>query len=561
MKNPFRITVLAIVVTLVVSVEIFAQRPASEIVEYLRPTLDTQTVGILNVDLKRVRPSDLLDQFFSKDEQTIEAANLAQASTRIDAAIEALQNAGATELNFIYRIGTLIKENRTVVFHCDKNPRGVAELLKNDWQKVFGSHVVVQDNLVICGWNADSPVCLQAEWLKLHEAEELQSLTDALEESGDAPIRFAFALTNDQKRALDEIAPYTFMGGKNGEEPSITDLNFVTASFDAKGEFRFSINTTGAPAVKKFKSKLAEFVIALGKSPGIQGNTPKLSALIGDIPKRIATQGGTLSLTFCGGNFDDLIAAVSEPVRMRSRNALEKTKLLMIAEAIQKYEQANGHLPPAYSCDEEGNPLLSWRVLILPYFYGTDELSEQFKLDEPWDSPNNKPLSESVLWVYAAPDDSTQTRFLAITGDGALKESKDSKGHTISEITDGLSSTAAVVHVAPSAAVIWSKPNDLSVENEDLKSKLIIEGDRGFWAATCDGKAHYIPAASDVETLKKFMKANDGGVVELPGIGKSESEDRTEADIVDPNYQPQDELPEFWFKKLINDPSIISALG
>ena len=45
--------------------------------------------------------------------------------------------------------------------------------LKNDWKKLFGSHVVVQDNLVICDWNADSPVCLQAEWLKLHEAEEL----------------------------------------------------------------------------------------------------------------------------------------------------------------------------------------------------------------------------------------------------------------------------------------------------------------------------------------------------------------------------------------------------
>ena len=41
--------------------------------------------------------------------------------------------------------------------------------------------------------------------------------------------------------------------------------------------------------------------------------------------------------------------------------------------------------PPAYSTDAAGKPLLSWRVLILPYI-DQQGLYEQFHLDEPWDT-------------------------------------------------------------------------------------------------------------------------------------------------------------------------------
>jgi len=50
-----------------------------------------------------------------------------------------------------------------------------------------------------------------------------------------------------------------------------------------------------------------------------------------------------------------------------------------------------GPLPPAVRKGPDGQPLFSWRVLILPYLE-QDHLYRQFNLDEPWDSPHNMSL-------------------------------------------------------------------------------------------------------------------------------------------------------------------------
>ena len=55
------------------------------------------------------------------------------------------------------------------------------------------------------------------------------------------------------------------------------------------------------------------------------------------------------------------------------------------------HHDAKQSFPPAYTADKDGKPLLSWRVLILPYVE-QNELYKQFHLDEPWDSEHNKPL-------------------------------------------------------------------------------------------------------------------------------------------------------------------------
>ena len=51
-------------------------------------------------------------------------------------------------------------------------------------------------------------------------------------------------------------------------------------------------------------------------------------------------------------------------------------------------------------CDDKGKPLLSWRVRLLPYME-QQELYNQFKLDEPWDSENNKKLIAKMPKIYA----------------------------------------------------------------------------------------------------------------------------------------------------------------
>jgi hypothetical protein len=70
--------------------------------------------------------------------------------------------------------------------------------------------------------------------------------------------------------------------------------------------------------------------------------------------------------------------------------------------AFHNYESQHGSLPPAAVCGSDGRPLLSWRVLLLPYLE-QDDLSKQFKYDEPWDSPHNLQLLDRMPKQYEAP--------------------------------------------------------------------------------------------------------------------------------------------------------------
>jgi len=67
----------------------------------------------------------------------------------------------------------------------------------------------------------------------------------------------------------------------------------------------------------------------------------------------------------------------------------------VIALTLQDYHEANGQLPPAVVRDKDGRPLYSWRVALLP-FLEHDPLYRQFRLEEPWDSAHNEPLSRTT---------------------------------------------------------------------------------------------------------------------------------------------------------------------
>jgi hypothetical protein len=72
-----------------------------------------------------------------------------------------------------------------------------------------------------------------------------------------------------------------------------------------------------------------------------------------------------------------------------------------VAHAIHRYNDQHGHLPPAAVTAEDGTPLLSWRVLILPYIED-DKLFKEFRLNEPWDSPHNLALLPRMPRNYEA---------------------------------------------------------------------------------------------------------------------------------------------------------------
>ncbi len=95
------------------------------------------------------------------------------------------------------------------------------------------------------------------------------------------------------------------------------------------------------------------------------------------------------------------VPSIEQYREVRNRNVC-KENILRIVLAMLLYETQHGTLPPAFSVDEQGRPLHSWRVLLLPYL-GYDELSANIRLDEPWDSAHNRQFHRADVSIFQCP--------------------------------------------------------------------------------------------------------------------------------------------------------------
>jgi Protein of unknown function (DUF1559) len=175
-----------------------------------------------------------------------------------------------------------------------------------------------------------------------------------------------------------------------------------------------------------------------------------------------------------------------------------------------------GAFPPAALCDAAGKPLLSWRVLILPYV-GEAQLFQKFKLEEPWDSPSNFTLLEQMPRFYALPGDLKAppgyTHYRVFVGSGAAfdKPIVNGKGVSVRQFTDGTSSTIMVVEA--SEGVPWTQPAEL---DGDPKAPLPPLGGRfrgGFHAAMADGTVHWVGRKVSEQTLRAAITRAGGETV------------------------------------------------
>jgi Protein of unknown function (DUF1559) len=142
--------------------------------------------------------------------------------------------------------------------------------------------------------------------------------------------------------------------------------------------------------------------------------------------------------------------------------ALASNHLHEIALAIINYSDGNRGMPPPAIYSDDGKPLLSWRVLILPYIQ-QDNRFRQFRLNEPWDSPHNLKLLDDMPSIYA-PTSSVEapphhTFFRVFVGKGAAFEGSQRLRYP-EDFLDGTSKAILVVDAAE--PVPWTKPDELA---------------------------------------------------------------------------------------------------
>src|SRR5262245_54761586 len=183
--------------------------------------------------------------------------------------------------------------------------------------------------------------------------------------------------------------------------------------------------------------------------------------------------------------------------------------------ACHNYADEHGTLPPASVSGPDGRPLLSWRVLLLPYIE-QEELYREFRLDEPWDSEHNIRLLERMPATYAAPGHYKSripphhTICHVFVGPGTAFEGP--KGIALGDFPDGSSTTILIVEAGE--PVPWTKPEDIAFEPESPLHLPNLFRD-GFRVGMADGSMRFVRKDIDEARLRAAITRNGGESIGL----------------------------------------------
>lgn len=187
--------------------------------------------------------------------------------------------------------------------------------------------------------------------------------------------------------------------------------------------------------------------------------------------------------------------------------------------ALHEYHRVQQHLPAPALADRDGRPLLSWRVAILPQL-GYQSLYDQFRLDEPWDSPHNLALLREMPEEFACPGGpgrrSGETGYLVVVGPkselGSVNTAfEPGRGSDLLEFFDGASNTLLVIET--DATVPWTKPDDLRWSPGSPPPKLASPHDGGAHFLFGDGSTRFVKSSIAPATLLALITRNGGEVL------------------------------------------------
>jgi hypothetical protein len=179
---------------------------------------------------------------------------------------------------------------------------------------------------------------------------------------------------------------------------------------------------------------------------------------------------------------------------------------------MHSYNDTRGQMPPAVVYGDYGEPLLSWRVLILP-FIEQQALYQEFRLDEPWDSPHNIQLLPRMPGTYAPPPGKAKmvpphhTVCKVFVGKGAAFE----RGKVLrlgKDFPDGTSNTLLIVEAGE--PMPWTKPEDLAYEPDGPLPDLRCLFKDGFRACLADGSRQWVRKGINEATLRAAITRNGG---------------------------------------------------
>lgn len=462
--------------------------------ESLPPQIDSRIQIVAWADVDKVSFEEFL-KWTSKTELSlvIEATRL-QGNPMPAEFVQKLRKAGAKRIYLATEVTALMGDpsQMGVIIRCDQPDRCEAALAADPL--LPGQSLKSIEGAVLMAF---SPQGLEA--LAEIEGQPSKNLAAALESSQD-PLGVALAIPPAVFSFLIQSAP------KDGSPMS----KAVSTLVDLKW-FRIA----GSPPDSKLKGDAAF-------------NQPEQAAefakLVNSVVSAEFGAGKNLNLLEVAEDRVKLVNLSENPLRqmlnnvqIAARTAENQSRLSMLGLAMLNYESTYSAFPPQALADKTGKRLLSWRVLILP-FLGEKGLYDQFHLDEAWDSPHNLALLEKMPEMYRSAADigaselkPGYTRFVAPLAANSIM-GKVGTPTRLREVADGLSNTILLVQSTPSAAVPWTKPEDLKVDLNNPISGMAGDKEPFFLTLFADSSSRRIEATVSKESLLAYIGKDEGTV-------------------------------------------------
>jgi hypothetical protein len=223
---------------------------------------------------------------------------------------------------------------------------------------------------------------------------------------------------------------------------------------------------------------------------------------------------GTIGIgaLLCAGLMVALLFPAVNAARDTAKRVNSMNNMKIISLAIMNYHDIYGQFPPAVVTDENGQPLYSGRVLLLP-FLDEDGLYRQFDKSKAWNSPENQEISSRSLNVFLDPSststNASRSDYVFVTGTGTIFES--GKRITMRDITDGLSYTLAFIETSAGPSS-WAEPKEWDA------SAPLPPGNRKHLIlyALADGMVRSASPSALQKVAHDLAVRDDGKVVVLP---------------------------------------------
>lgn len=218
----------------------------------------------------------------------------------------------------------------------------------------------------------------------------------------------------------------------------------------------------------------------------------------------------------CMGILIGLLLPAVQAGREAARRAQCSNNLKQIGLALLNYESDYKSLPPAYTTDESGRRLHSWRTLILPYME-QQALYDSIDLSKPWDDPANQAAASTFVSAYTCPSSVAADRAPVNTVYQVVVDPSSifpgGASVKFGDVADGLSNTVMVVETATADAVPWMSPQDSDLQKFVAVGKTHHAGGGNHLMG--DGSVRFLPSELDSATRQALVTSQGGETVGL----------------------------------------------